>query len=174
MKLSKPIMAHGQQLTEITLKSPTGQQIRAARALPYWMAGDNAMAINTEAASRLLVACAAIPQSSVDQLAAVDRNQLYWEVVGFFLGQESEEEVQLPFDLKEPGGKFTREVKALPYWVSPDGSMTINTDAAAKYLVHCSGKDQESLDELSAREINSLYWAIAGFFLGGTSETQAS
>ncbi len=174
MKLSKPIMAHGQELTEITLKSPTAPQIRAARALPYWMARDESMAINTEAASRLLVACAAIPQSSVDQLAAVDRNQLYWEVVGFFLGQESEDEVQLSFELKEPGGKFTREVKALPYWVSPDGSMTINTDAAAKYLVHCSGKDQESLDELSAREINSLYWAIAGFFLGGTSETQAS
>lgn len=174
MKLSKPIMAHGQELTEIILKSPTGPQIRAARALPYWMAGDNAMAINTEAASRLLVACAAIPQSSVDQLAAVDRNQLYWEVAGFFLGQESEDEVQLPFDLKEPTGKFTREVKALPYWVSPDGSMTINTDAAAKYLLHCSGKEQEALDELSAREINSLYWAVAGFFLGGTSETTAS
>ncbi len=32
----------------------------------------------------------------------------------------------------------------------------------------------ELLDELSARELNSVYWAVAGFFWGGTSETQAS
>ena len=174
MKLSKPILAHGQEVTEITLKAPTGPQIRAARAFPYWTDGDNLMAINTEAASRLLVACAAIPQSSVDQLAAVDRNRLYWELVGFFLNKETDDEVQLPFDLKEPSGKFTREVKALPYWLSADGSMTINTDVASKYLLHCSGKEQAVLDELSASEINTLYLAVAGFFLGGTSGTQAS
>ncbi len=174
MMLSKPIMAHGQEVTEITLTSPTGPQIRAARALPYWMDCDNSVAINTEAASRLLVACAAIPQSSVDQLAAVDRNRLYFEILGFFMNKETDDEVQLPFDLKEPAGKFTREIKALPYWLSVDGLVTINTDVASKYLLHCSGRKQEELDELSARELNTLYWAVAGFFLGGTSGRQAN
>jgi len=35
IKLEQPIEAHGEQLTELTLRRPTVQEVRAIKAMPY-------------------------------------------------------------------------------------------------------------------------------------------
>lgn len=87
MKLSRPIQAHGETLTELTLREPTGKDIRTAGA-PYKMeftaSGGQLMHIDTEAVARLISALAGIPPSSVDQLTAKDFNAAQAEVISFF------------------------------------------------------------------------------------------
>ena len=88
-KLSEPIQAHGEEVTELTLRPPTVQECRAIKVLPYTIGGDGYPVADTEAAGKYLAVCAKIPPTSVNQLALPDFNKLAWTVVGFFLPGDS-------------------------------------------------------------------------------------
>lgn len=89
-KLQTPIQAHGEEVTELTLRPPTVQECRAIKVLPYTIGADQMPVLDTEAAGKYLAVCAAIPASSVNQLSLPDFNTLGWAVVGFFMSRASE------------------------------------------------------------------------------------
>lgn len=87
--LVKPIQAHGEELTELTLRRPTVQEVRAIRALPYKIGADEAVMLDMDAGCKYIAVCAGIPASSVNQLELTDLNDLAWEIAGFFMKQPS-------------------------------------------------------------------------------------
>ncbi|UFH49928.1 phage tail assembly protein [Pseudomonas sp. KNUC1026] len=78
--LNTPIQAHGETLTELTLRRPTAKE-----ALPYKIDADQAVSLDLDVAAKYIAACAEIPPSSVDQLDLADLNTLAWQVAGFFM-----------------------------------------------------------------------------------------
>lgn len=88
--LASPIKAHGEELKVLTLRSLTPADARAVKALPYHVATDESVRIDTDAAAKYIVRMAGIPLGSVDQLNMVDFNALAWKVAGFFLGSASQ------------------------------------------------------------------------------------
>lgn len=88
--LSKPITAHGEEVTSLTLKKLGPSDARALKALPYYIAADESVRIDVDVGAKFIVKMAGIPMSSVDQLDLADLNALCWKVAGFFLSPESE------------------------------------------------------------------------------------
>ncbi|RIJ06060.1 phage tail assembly protein [Achromobacter sp. K91] len=88
--LAKPIKAHNDELRSLSLRSLTPADARAVKALPYYVAPDESVRIEPEAASKYIVRMAGIPLSSVDQLDMADFNALAWKVAGFFLNSASQ------------------------------------------------------------------------------------
>jgi len=83
--LSAPIIAHGEKLTELTLRRPTPLEARAIKALPYKIDADEAVSLDLDVAAKYIAVCAAVPPSSVNQLDLADLNSLAWVVAGFFM-----------------------------------------------------------------------------------------
>lgn len=89
VKLQAPIEAHGEQVTELTLRRPTVQEVRAIKALPYKIGKDEDVTLDMEVAAKYIAVCAGIPPSSVNQLDLCDLNSLSWTVAGFFMSGAS-------------------------------------------------------------------------------------
>ena len=89
LKLSTPIMAHGEELTVLELRRPTVQEVRAIKALPYKMDKDEAITLDMEAAAKYIAVCGVIPSSSVNQLDLYDLNNAAWTIAGFFMESAS-------------------------------------------------------------------------------------
>lgn len=88
IKLRRPITAYKETLTELTLREPTGKDIRTC-GLPYG-GKSRAVEFNAEAVAQLIAVCAGIPTSSVDKLCAADFNDAMMAIVSFF-GDAAEE-----------------------------------------------------------------------------------
>ncbi len=88
-KLSAPIEAHGESLTELTLRRPTVQEVRAIKALPYKIDKNEEVSLDMDVAAKYIAVCAGIPPSSVNQLDLADLNGLSWAVAGFFMSAAS-------------------------------------------------------------------------------------
>lgn len=80
--LSQPIEAHGERLTALSLRAPTGKDLRTA-GLPYKLTADGAIAIEAANMHRMIAALAAVPPSTVDALSAADWNDAAMAVLGF-------------------------------------------------------------------------------------------
>ena len=89
IKLSAPIQAHGVEVTQLELRRPTVKEARAIKALPYKMDKDESVALDLDVAAKYIAVCAAIPQSSVEQLDLSDLNTAAWNIVSFFLAPAS-------------------------------------------------------------------------------------
>ncbi len=89
VKLNAPIEAHGEPLSELTLRRPTVQEVRAIKALPYRIGKDEEVSLDMDVAAKYIAVCAGIPPSSVNQLDLADLNTLSWEVAGFFMSPAS-------------------------------------------------------------------------------------
>lgn len=89
IKLDQPIEAHGEQVSELTVRRPTVQEVRAIKAMPYKIGKDEEVTLDTEVAAKYIAVCAGIPPSSVNQLDLADFNTLCWEVAGFFMKSAS-------------------------------------------------------------------------------------
>ena len=87
--LQVPIEAHDKTVTELTLRRPTVQEVRAIKSLPYKLGKDEEINIDTEVAAKYIAVCAAIPSSSVNQLDLSDLNDLAWAIVRFFMNAAS-------------------------------------------------------------------------------------
>jgi hypothetical protein len=89
VKLQVAIEAHGEPLTELTLRRPTVQEVRAIKALPYRIDKNEEVGLDMDVAAKYIAVCAGIPPSSVNQLDLVDLNALSWAVAGFFMSAAS-------------------------------------------------------------------------------------
>src|SRR5215469_7383652 len=69
--LMKPIIAHGKETSELSLREPTGKDLRKT-GVPFRVQPDGIPTYDTEACAKLISELAAIPSSSVDQLDALD------------------------------------------------------------------------------------------------------
>lgn len=87
--LSTPIQAHGAEVKQLELRRPTVQEVRAIKALPYKMDKDEAVSLDMDVAAKYIIVCAAIPQSSVEQLDLADLNNAAWTIAGFFMAPAS-------------------------------------------------------------------------------------
>lgn len=84
IELSAPIQAHGEQVTKLDLKKPTGEQV-CRLGLPYTMAPEGDVSINMKKVKGYLSELCAIPASSIEQMEPADLNNAAWQVAGFFL-----------------------------------------------------------------------------------------
>lgn len=83
--LSKPVQAHGQDVSALTLREPTGKDLRTA-GLPYKLGADGSIAIDAANMAKMIAQLAAVPPSTVDALAAPDWNAVAMVVLGFTTG----------------------------------------------------------------------------------------
>lgn len=90
IKLSVPIRAHDQELTELTLRRPAIHEVKAIKSLPYHFGGTGEIVPDTDIAVRYVALCAGIPPSSVEQIDLFDLNTIIWKVVSFFISPASE------------------------------------------------------------------------------------
>ena len=85
--LSKPITAHGEQIQELTLREPTIKDVRKL-GLPYLIhtdgSGGSSVEIRADTILNYASTLAAVPPSSIDQLALADFSPLQAAVMGFF------------------------------------------------------------------------------------------
>jgi hypothetical protein len=85
LKLSKPVQAHGEVVTALTLREATGKDLRTA-GLPYKLGADGGIAIDAGNMGKMIAQLAAVPTSTVDLLAAPDWNAAAMVVLGFITG----------------------------------------------------------------------------------------
>lgn len=86
LTLTKPIKAHGEDVSVLTFREPTGKDIREC-GVPYSIGqrGDEVVTYpDARNTAKLIVALAGIPTSSVDQLSMADFNAAMMVVIGFF------------------------------------------------------------------------------------------
>ena len=89
VKLQVAIEAHGEPVTELTMRRPTVQEVRAIKALPYKIDKNEEVSLDMDVAAKYIAVCAGIPPSSVNQLDLADLNALSWAVAGFFMSAAS-------------------------------------------------------------------------------------
>lgn len=85
--LDKEIQAHGEEVTELKLRDPDGEDVEACNGLPYFIGEGEAIMINPKVAMKYVSRCAEIPMGSVRQISPGDLNNLFWWISGFFLNQ---------------------------------------------------------------------------------------
>lgn len=81
--LRRPIQAHGEELRELTLREPTGKDLRVM-GLPFGFSAGGEVQIDAAATHRAISTLAGIPPSSVDQLSAQDFMGVTGALMGFF------------------------------------------------------------------------------------------
>ncbi|MCS3512528.1 phage tail assembly protein [Pseudomonas grimontii] len=84
-KLKVPITAHGEKLAELEIRRPTTKEVRTIKALPYTLSENSMPVVEPDVVCKYIAVCAAIPQSSVEQLDLADLNSLAWILIGFFM-----------------------------------------------------------------------------------------
>ncbi len=83
VELSSPVEAHGETLAALTLRSPTGRDIRLC-GLPYRFTAEGETQIDATAMAKMVVALAGVPPSTIDRLSAPDWQAAMAAVLGFF------------------------------------------------------------------------------------------
>lgn len=58
-----------------------------------------------------------------------------------------------------------RTLKALPYTVQADETVSLNLDVCAKYISRLCNIPMSSVDSLDLADFNQLAWSVARFFL---------
>lgn len=85
--LSRPIQAHGEEVTELDLREPTGEDV-IALGYPYLIViGDDdsqAMEIRAKVIARYVAKLAGIPPSAINKVSPGDFSRLTGAVMGFF------------------------------------------------------------------------------------------
>lgn len=93
IQLSKPILVHGDEVTELELREPTGEDV-IALGYPYLIIigdGDDvqAMELRPKVIARYVARLAGIPPSSLNKVSPADFSGMTGAVMGFF-GVEAE------------------------------------------------------------------------------------
>ena len=89
VKLQVAIEAHGETVSELTMRRPTVQEVRAIKALPYKIDKNEEVTLDMDVSAKYIAVCAGIPPSSVNQLDLSDLNSLSWAVASFFMSAAS-------------------------------------------------------------------------------------
>ncbi|MGQ3663186.1 phage tail assembly protein [Citrobacter braakii] len=82
--LKKPVMAHGEEVTEITLREPNGKDVRK-NGYPYNMGGEGNIIMSGSAIAAYIQDLGGVNPRAVDDLHPSDMNKLGVMVIGFFL-----------------------------------------------------------------------------------------
>lgn len=84
LPLARPVEAHGETVAALTLREPTGKDLRQC-GLPYRISMETGEAtIDAPAMAKMIAALAAVPPSTVDRLSAEDWQAAMAAVLGFF------------------------------------------------------------------------------------------
>jgi len=75
--------------------------------------------------------------------------------------------------LRRPTVPECRAIKALPYTIGKDEAVSLDLDVAAKYIAVCGAIPPTSVNQLDLNDLNTLAWAVAGFFLTPASPVAA-
>jgi len=67
--------------------------------------------------------------------------------------------------LRRPTVQEVRTIKALPYKIDKSEDVSLDMDVAAKYIAVCAGIPPSSVNQLDLSDLNTLSWAVAGFFM---------
>ncbi len=89
IKLASPITAHDQELTELKLRRPAVQEVRAIKSLPYKIDQNDEVSLDMETSAKYIAVCAGIPPSSVNQLDLSDFHTASWAIARFFMSAAS-------------------------------------------------------------------------------------
>lgn len=89
IKLAIPIKAHDEELTELTLRRPTVQEVRAIKSLPYKIDQNDEVSLDMETSAKYIAVCAGIPPSAVNQLDLSDLHTASWAIARFFMNAAS-------------------------------------------------------------------------------------
>lgn len=89
IKLAIPIKAHDEELTELTLRRPTVQEVRAIKSLPYKIDQNDEVSLDMDASAKYIAVCAGIPPTSVNQLDLSDLHTASWAIARFFMSAAS-------------------------------------------------------------------------------------
>jgi len=76
---------------------------------------------------------------------------------------EAQGEQLTVLNLRRPTVQEVRAIKALPYKIDK------NEEVTAKYIAVCAGIPPSSVNQLDLSDLNTLSWAIAGFFMTAAS-----
>lgn len=90
LKLTKPIEAHGETLTELVLRPPTVAELRQCGS-PVRMGQAGSWIPEFEPCAQLISQICAIPSPSVNNLATGDFTRAAIEIVGFTMPSASPE-----------------------------------------------------------------------------------
>ncbi|RJG06246.1 phage tail assembly protein [Noviherbaspirillum cavernae] len=87
IRLSKPIIAHGAEVSELDLADPTSEDVMEL-GYPYLVVpsdtDDTGIELRPKVVGRYVSRLAKIPMSSVKQMAIADLQQMQGVVMGFF------------------------------------------------------------------------------------------
>ena len=90
VRLTTPIEAHGDMITELTLRKPNGKDIRVT-GMPFRMGvSDESIITDAAVVHRYIANLGGIPPSAVDKLSPVDFCTAMEVVLGFFGVQASD------------------------------------------------------------------------------------
>ncbi|GAB0645611.1 phage tail assembly protein [Leclercia adecarboxylata] len=84
MVLNHPVSAHGETISVLEFKEPTGKDVREL-GYPYQMNQDESIKLQAHIIAKYIVRLAEVPLSTVDQMTPGDLNTAGWLVAGFFL-----------------------------------------------------------------------------------------
>lgn len=66
--------------------------------------------------------------------------------------------------MRDPTPADARALKALPYVIGKDESVSLNLDVCAKYIERLCSIPPSSVDQIDLKDFNTLSWAVASFF----------
>ncbi|MDH0730981.1 phage tail assembly protein [Pseudomonas sichuanensis] len=89
IKLSSPINAYDEERSELKLRRPTVQEVRAIKSLPYKIDQNDEISLDMDTAAKYIAVCAGIPPSSVNQLDLSDLHTASWAIARFFMSAAS-------------------------------------------------------------------------------------
>lgn len=86
--LSKPIKAHGEEISVLELREPSYDEIEQF-GIPFNYTASGEMNLNTASALKYIPVLAGIPRSSAAQMTPKDIFSVGMAVISFFTGSES-------------------------------------------------------------------------------------
>jgi hypothetical protein len=89
LPLSKPITAHGEEVTKLEFKAPSGEDLLEVGAPPFILDDKGRTHIDLVATGDYIVRLAGVPLSSVKMMAPPDFMGAFRVVAGFFGGSET-------------------------------------------------------------------------------------
>ncbi|MCW8918908.1 MAG: phage tail assembly protein [Gammaproteobacteria bacterium] len=91
VKLSRPIQAHNEELSQLTLREPTGEDVERL-GIPATMGADESLSMNGKVICAYIVRLGKIPRTSVQQMAPADITACWTELLPFFFPSSSDGE----------------------------------------------------------------------------------
>lgn len=92
------------------------------------------------------------------------------DVIKLQVAIEAHGEPLTTLTLRRPTTTEARAIKVLPYKIGKDEEVSLDLDAAAKYIAVCAGIPPSSVNQLDLADLNSLSWVVAGFFMSAASK----